>query len=598
MTAYSAPLKDINFVLNEQAGLALTGQLPGLEEATPELVEAVLEEAGRLASEVLAPINHRGDQVGAAISDKQVRSAPGFAAAYRAFADGGWPALPFPPERGGQGLPELVSTAVGEIWQSANMAFSLCPMLTEGAAVALEVHGSAALKDAYLPQMIAGTWTGTMNLTESQAGSDLAAVKTKATPEGDHYLLSGQKIYITWGDQDFSENIIHLVLARLPDAPPGIKGLSLFLVPKFLLNADGSIGERNDVYPVSIEHKLGIHASPTCVMSFGDNGGAVGHLVGEKNNGIACMFTMMNHARIAVGVEGMSISERAYQQALDYAKGRIQGRAPGAREKSAIIQHADVRRMLMLMKAGTEAMRAFCYVAASSLDHMHHAPDEQARDFHHARFALLTPVVKAWCTELAQEMTYLGIQIHGGMGFIEETGAAQHYRDARITTIYEGTTGIQAQDLIGRKILKDNAAALTSFIVELKQTAAQLSAADHARLGSLIDNYHAAIKALEDASDYLIENYQQDAMLPGAVAFNFLMLMGTLCGGWQLGKAALVCLSKLNADSEDRGDADFYAAKITAARFYAEHILPRTHSYLHAILAGSESIMALKEEQF
>ena len=595
MTAYIAPLKDMHFVLNELAGLDAVSKLPGLEEATPELVEAVLEEAGRLASDVLAPLNHAGDQTGATITDRQVSSAPGFAEAYRAFTDGGWPALPFSPRRGGQGLPELLSTAASEIWQSANMAFSLCPMLTEGAAVALEVHGSDALKDTYLPKMISGTWTGTMNLTESQAGSDLAAVKTKAIPNGEHYLLSGQKIFITWGDQEFSENIIHMVLARLPDAPPGIKGLSLFLVPKFLLNADGSLGARNDVYPVSIEHKLGIHASPTCVMSFGDNGGAIGYLVGEKHNGIACMFTMMNHARIAVGVEGMSISERAYQHALGYAKERVQGQVPGAREKSAIIHHADVRRMLMLMKAGTEAMRAFCYAAAASADHMHLSEDEQNRQFHCTRFALLTPVVKAWCTELAQELTYLGVQIHGGMGFVEETGAAQHYRDARITTIYEGTTGVQASDLLGRKILRDNGEALRLFIEEMKLTAKELSASGDEAITRLADSYDDGIEALQDAANFLLENYQHDAVLPGAIAVNFLMLMGTVCGGWQMSKAALVSQKKL---TEGASDAEFYAAKIITARFYAEHILPRTSSYLQTILAGSETIMALKEEQF
>ena len=468
-------------------------------------------------------------------------------------------------------------------------------MLTEGAAIALDIHGSSELKDTYLPKMVSGEWTGTMNLTEPQAGSDLAAVKTKATPNGDHYLISGQKIYITWGDQEFSENIIHLVLARLPDAPPGIKGISLFLVPKFLLNEDGSIGERNDAYPISIEHKLGIHASPTCVMSFGDNGGAVGYLVGEQHNGIACMFTMMNHARIAVGVEGMSISERAYQHALSYAKERVQGQPLGIKGKSGIINHADVRRMLMLMKAGTEAMRAFCYVSASSLDHIHYSEDEQDRDFHRSRFALLTPVVKAWCTELAQELTYLGVQIHGGMGFIEETGAAQHYRDARITTIYEGTTGIQALDLVGRKVIRDNGEALRHFIEELKQTAEELSTSGNDKIVTLVNNYDDGIEALEDAANYLIENYQQDLILPGAIAFNFLMLMGTVCGGWQMCKSALIAIRKLD---EGVSDVDFYEAKIITARFYVEHILPRSNSYLQSILAGSETIMALKEEQF
>lgn len=595
MTAYSAPLKDINFVLNELAGLEKTSQLPGLEEATPDLVEAVLEEAGRFAGEVLAPLNASGDEAGATIEDKQVTSAAGFADAYRAFADGGWPALPFSPKRGGQGLPELVSTAVSEIWQSANMSFSLCPMLTEGAAIALDIHGSEQLKDTYLPKMISGEWTGTMNLTEPQAGSDLAAVKTKAVPEGDHYLISGQKIFITWGDQEFTENIIHLVLARLPDAPPGIKGISLFLVPKFILNEDGSIGERNDAYPISIEHKLGIHASPTCVMSYGDNGGAVGYLVGEEHNGIACMFTMMNHARIAVGVEGMSISERAYQQALSYAKERVQGQIVGGKDRATIINHPDIRRMLMLMKSGIEAMRALCYTTAASMDFMHYVEDEAVRNQHANRFALLTPVVKAWCTELAQELTYLGVQIHGGMGFIEETGAAQHYRDARITTIYEGTTGIQALDLVGRKVIRDNGAALKELIGELNETANLAQQADDEMLKALEDNFRAGIAGIEQASQWLVENYRNDANIPGSVAVNFMMLVGTVCGGWQLLKSALIAVQKLSGEGED---VDFLQAKKVTACFYGEHILPRTGGYLKSVLAGSTSIMGLKEEQF
>lgn len=595
MTTYSAPLKDMNFVLNELADLNKTAQLPGLEDATPDLVEAVLEEAGKLAGEVLAPLNHPGDMNGATIDNKQVRSADGFADAYQAFVEGGWPALPFSPERGGQGLPELVSTAVSELWQSSNMAFSLCPMLTEGAAIALDVHGSEELKNTYMAKMVSGEWTGTMNLTEAQAGSDLAVVKTKAVPEGDHYLISGQKIFITWGDQEFSENIIHLVLARLPDAPPGIKGISLFLVPKFLVNADGSIGERNDAYPISIEHKLGIHASPTCVMSYGDNGGAIGYLVGKEHNGIACMFTMMNHARIAVGVEGLSISERAYQLALSYAKERIQGQIAGAKEKATIIQHADVRRMLMLMKAGTEAMRALCYFTAASMDYMHYADDEDVRNIHETRFALLTPVVKAWCTELAQELTYLGVQVHGGMGFVEETGAAQHYRDARITTIYEGTTGIQALDLVGRKIIRDNGAALKALLTEMGETTEAAKQLNKTELTTLESNLSLGIDAIEQASKWLLENYQSDANIPGSVAVNFMMLLGTVCGGWQLLKAAIVSNDKLNHSNID---TDFYEAKIITACFYGEHFLPRASTYLQSILAGSKSIMALKEEQF
>lgn len=595
MTDYNAPATDINFVLNEIAGLSDVQKLPGFEEATPDLVEAVIEEAGRLANEVLAPLNQSGDETGARVENKQVISAKGFSDIYQAFKEGGWPALPFDPERGGQGLPELVATAANEIWQSANMSFALCPMLTEGAAVAINTHASEELKDIYLPNMISGEWTGTMNLTEPQAGSDLAAVKTKAVPEGDHYLISGQKIFITWGDQDFTDNIVHLVLARLPDAPDGIKGISLFIVPKFILNEDGTPGERNDVYPVSIEHKLGINASPTCVMSYGENGGAVGYLVGEPHSGIACMFTMMNHARLAVGVQGLSISERAYQQALAYAKDRVQGQALGQKDRASIIHHPDVRRMLMLMKSGIEAMRALCYFSAGTLDHAHHGESEQVREQQSALFALLTPVVKAWCTELSIELTSHGVQIHGGMGYMEETGAAQHLRDARITTIYEGTTGIQAQDLVGRKIIRDSGLAVTALIVEMRSLNDALSVLDEKSNGGMATQYIMAVDALEEAVRWLLETYQSDANAPGSVAVNFMMLMGTVCGGWLMAKAALIANEKIKGNDEK---SDFYQSKLISARFYAEHFLPRVKGYLDSVKAGSESIMALDIEQF
>jgi acyl-CoA dehydrogenase len=595
MSDYLTPRKDISFAINELAGLSRINKLPGFEEATSDLVEAVIEEAARLANGVLSPLNQSGDELGTKVVDGKVVPAEGFADIYKAFKEGGWPALPFNPDRGGQGLPELISTAVNEIWQAANMSFALCPMLTEGAAVAIEAHASEELKEKYLPKMISGEWTGTMNLTESQAGSDLAAVKSRAVPEGDHYLISGQKIFITWGDQDFTDNIIHLVLARLPDAPAGIKGISLFIVPKFLVNDDGSLGERNDVYPVSVEHKLGIHASPTCVMSYGDNGGATAYLVGEPNSGINCMFTMMNHARLAVGVQGLSISERAYQQALNYAKQRTQGHALGKEDRVTIIHHPDVRRMLMLMKAGIEAMRGLCYVTAASLDHMHRAESDEIRTEHSARFALLTPVVKAWCTELAQELSSLGVQIHGGMGFIEETGAAQHFRDARITTIYEGTTGIQAQDLVGRKVIRDSGKAINELLEEMRQAGTEIDRLDNADLISFQSQYPSALSALEKATSWLLENYQADANAPGSVAVNFMMLMGTVCGGWLMGEAALIAAAKINDGTDD---TDFYQGKIITARFYAEHFLPRADAYLASLMAGSESIMALKDEQF
>ncbi len=589
MSNYSAPTRDMRFVLNELAGLSDVNQLPGLEEATAEIVDAVLDEAGRFAAEVLAPLNQPGDTAGAGFTDDRVIPPEGFNDAYQAFVEGGWASLPFEPKYGGQGLPELVAAATNEIWQSANMAFALCPMLTEGCAVALGIHGSHDMKAIFLPKLVSGEWAGTMNLTEPQAGSDLAAIKTRAVPNGDTYLLSGRKIFITWGDHDLTDNILHLVLARLPDAPPGIRGISLFLVPKYLVNADGSTGRRNDVYPVSIEHKLGIHSSPTCVMSYGDNGGAHGYLVGAKHNGIACMFTMMNHARLSVGIQGLSISERAYQQALSYAKEREQGKIPGQPGRARIIEHADVRRMLMLMKSGCEAMRALAYISAATLDHMNHSPDGGN---HGERFALLTPVVKAWSTELAQEITSLGVQVHGGMGYIEETGAAQHYRDARITSIYEGTNGIQAQDLVGRKVIKDNGKAIGDLIGEIRQTITGLSDADvnQTVIKHALDD---GTGKLEQATGWLLDNYQGDYNAPGSVAINFLMLMGYVCGGWQMARAALVASARSTTS-----DDDFYRSKIITARFYAEHYLPRSSGHFSSIRAGSGTIMALDEEQF
>ena len=557
MNNYSAPTHDMRFVLNELAGLPAVNQLPGLEDATEDTVSAVLEEASKFAGTVLAPLNRSGDIAGAGFEDDRVIPPQGFNDAYQAFVDGGWASLPFEPEFGGQGLPELVAAATNEIWQSANMGFALCPMLTEGCAVALGIHGSHDLKAIFLPKLISGEWAGTMNLTEPQAGSDLAEIKTRAVPNGDTYLLSGRKIFITWGDHDFTDNILHLVLARLPDAPPGIKGISLFLVPKYLVNADGSTSRRNDVYPVSIEHKLGIHSSPTCVMSYGDNGGAAGYLVGEKHNGIACMFTMMNHARLSVGIQGLSISERAYQQALDYAKEREQGKIPGQPGRAKIIQHADVRRMLMLMKAGCEAMRAVSYVTATSLDYMNRCADGGS---HSERFSLLTPVVKAWCTELAQEITSLGLQVHGGMGYIEETGAAQHYRDARITSIYEGTNGIQAQDLVGRKIIRDSGKAIGELISEIDQTISELSETDvnQAVIKSALGD---ATGKLAQATEWLLQNYRDDPDAPGSIALNFLMLMGYVCGGWQMARAALIATEKFASSSDD-----FYRSKIVTAQ--------------------------------
>src|SRR5271165_18758 len=476
MPSYRAPLRDMQFVITELAGLERLATLPGYEEATPDLAEAVLEEAAKLASEVLAPLNQPGDQQGASLTKGGVVAADGFGSAYRQFVENGWNGLAGDPEYGGQGLPALISAATVEIWNSANMSFALCPLLTAGATEALKQHGSRELKARYLAKMVSGEWTGTMNLTEPQAGSDLSAVRAKAVPEGDHYRLYGQKIFITWGDHDMTDNVVHLVLARTPDAPEGVRGISLFLVPKFLIDAEGNPGERNDVRCVSLEHKLGIHASPTCVMSFGDSKGAIGYLVGQENKGLAHMFTMMNEARQKVGLQGIGIAERAYQAARDYARERVQGRSAGQKsgDRVTIIHHPDVRRMLLTMKSQIEAMRAFGYVLAADIDVAHRHPDKAERERRQTRVDLLTPVLKGWCTELGVELASLAIQVFGGLGFIEETGAAQHLRDARIATIYEGTTGIQSADLVGRKLTMDNGRAMATLIDEIREVEAQL----------------------------------------------------------------------------------------------------------------------------
>ena len=595
MTIYNAPTRDMRFVIEELAGLGQINTLPQYEEATEDLVEAVLEEAARLAGEVLAPLNMSGDKEGARIVDGEVKAATGFGDAYQQFVEGGWNGLAFSPEHDGQGLPALVGTAVQEMWQSANMAFALCPMLTQGAVEAVEAHGSDAIKHTYLSKMVTGEWTGTMNLTEPQAGSDLSAVRSIAVPEGDHHLITGQKIFITWGDHDVAENIVHLVLARLPDAPEGTRGISLFIVPKYMPGDDGSLGVLNDVRPVSLEHKLGIHASPTCIMSFGDKGGAVGYLLGEANKGLACMFTMMNHARLTVGLQGLAIAERSYQQASDFARGRVQGGAPGQTGRVTIIRHPDVRRMLMQMRAYIEAMRAVAYVTAAHMDLAHASSDAADREKHQTRVDLLTPVVKGWCTEIAQELTSLGMQVHGGMGYVEETGAAQHFRDARITTIYEGTTGIQAMDLAGRKILRDKGAAAYDLIGDMRQTLETFKEQQCDLPIALAPALEAAADNLTSAIDWLVQQGPQDPDAAGAVAVNLMLLMGTALGTWQMARGALVARQKLAASE---GDPDFLQAKLITARFYAEQIAPRCEAHLLAVLSGSEATMALSDEQF
>jgi 3-(methylthio)propanoyl-CoA dehydrogenase len=596
MTTYNAPLRDMKFVINELAGLENLTALPGYEELSTDIAEAVLEEAAKLAGEVLAPLNKLGDERGASLTKEGVVSAEGFVEAYRQFVENGWNGLSGDPKYGGQGLPSLIMAATVEMWNSANMSFALCPLLTAGAMEAIKAHGSDELKQRFLPKLVSGEWSGTMNLTEPQAGSDLSAVRTRAVPEDDHFRISGQKIFITWGDHDMTENVVHLVLARLPDAPEGTRGISLFLVPKFLVGADGLLGERNDVACASIEHKLGIHASPTCVMSFGEKEGAIGYLVGQENEGLPHMFTMMNEARQKVGLQGLGIAEGAYQAARDYAKQRVQGRRVGQRsgDRVTIIHHPDVRRMLMAMKSQIEAMRALGYVLSAGADFAHKHPDAAKRQRHQARVDLLTPVLKGWCTELGVEIASLGIQVFGGMGYIEETGAAQYLRDARIATIYEGTTGIQAGDLVGRKLTTDSGSAMAELIGEMRAVEGQLGGSDNVDFPAIRENLAIGIQALEQATQWMLQAIGQDPNAALGASVNYMMLTGYVCGGWQMARAALAARARLAAGA----DEDFYRAKIATARFYAEQILPKASGLLAAVKSGGSTALMLPEDQF
>ena len=595
MTPYRAPLADMAFVLGDVVGLSEIAALPGLAEATPDVIEAVLGEAGRLAGDVLAPLNAGGDREGSRLENGVVTTPTGFVDAYRQFIAGGWNAVPFDAAIGGQGLPWAVATALQEMWNAANLSFSLCPMLTQAAIELLDSHGTPAQRATYLAPLVTGRWSGTMNLTEPQAGSDLGAIKTRAVPDSDHYRITGQKIFITYGEHDLADNIVHLVLARLPDAPAGTKGISLFIVPKFLPRADGSAGERNDLRCVSLEHKLGIHASPTCVMAYGDGGGAVGQLVGEENRGIEYMFTMMNNARLGVGVQGLGVAERAYQQARDHARSRVQGRVAGGREAVPIIRHPDIRRHLMTMRALTEAMRALAYETAASLDRAKRLPDAASRDRWQQRVDLLIPVVKGWCTDAGCEVASRGLQVHGGMGYIEETGAAQLYRDARIAPIYEGTNGIQAIDLVGRKLMRDRGAAMRALIDEQRQEIDALAAMpgdDGAAIrGGLAD----ALEALQRATDWLVENGSADPSRALAGASPYLSLCGTVAGGGLMARSARLAAARL---AQQPADAGFLAGKVITARFYAENILPMAVGLADVVTSGSASSLALAEDQF
>ncbi|WP_296655625.1 acyl-CoA dehydrogenase [Paraburkholderia sp.] len=594
---YNAPTSDMLFVMKHLAGLDEIAALPDYEEATPETAQAVLEESAKLCGEVLAPLNVEGDRNPSRWDNGKVSATPGFAEAFRQFVAGGWQGVKHPHAYEGQGLPKLVATPCVEMLNASNLSFALCPLLTDGAIEALLTAGTEEQKQRYVPRLISGDWTGTMNLTEPQAGSDLAAVRTRAEPQGDGtYRLFGTKIFITWGEHDMAENIVHLVLARTPDAPAGVKGISLFIVPKFLVNDDGSLGARNDVHCVSIEHKLGIKASPTAVLQYGDHGGAIGQLIGEENRGLEYMFIMMNAARFAVGMQGVAVSDRAYQKAVAYAKERVQSRPVDGSsiEAVTIIHHPDVRRMLSTMRALTEASRALAYVAAAQSDLAHSHPDAAARAQHEARYEYLVPIVKGWSTELSVEVASLGVQVHGGMGFIEETGAAQFYRDARILPIYEGTTAIQANDLIGRKTLRDGGAAAKALMADVALTVAALGEQDGTPFKSMQKHLAAGQQALASVVDYVLANAKRDPNAVFAGSVPYLMLAGIVLGGWQMARAMLAS-ARLKPE-----DPAFHGAKIATAQFYAEHVLPQAVALETAIVSakGDEGVLALSVDQF
>ncbi|HEX4052546.1 MAG TPA: acyl-CoA dehydrogenase [Steroidobacteraceae bacterium] len=583
---YQAPLSDLRFVLEELLEVGSLGRSPRYSDFAIELLGQILEEAARFAEQVLAPINRLGDQVGASFRDGRVQMPEQFRVAYRQFVEGGWTTLTAGAEHGGQGQPLVLAAAVEEIWSGANVAFTLCPLLARGAVETLERNGAPALLARLLPNIVSGLWTGTMNLTEPQAGSDLAAIRTRATPEGDHYRLSGQKIFITYGEHDMAENIVHMVLARIDGAPAGVHGISMFAVPKRLLGSDGAAGEANDLHCVSIEHKLGIHASPTCVMSYGDHGGALGYLIGEPNHGLEYMFVMMNSARLSVGVQGIGLSELALQQARAWAQGRVQGHAVGVpgRVAGPIIEHPDVRRMLLTIRANVEAMRALALYAALELDRARAEPDPTRAAAALARGELLIPIVKGWCTEQATTLASLSVQIHGGMGFIEETGVAQTLRDVRITSIYEGTTGIQANDLLGRKLARDRGAAMAALLRDMLRELNELRG-DEPALRSSRNATIEALTYLRDATETLLQQAGEDAPRAYAVSVPYLQLAGRVLGGALMARSAGIA-----ARSAGSADASFYRAKLQSARFYAEHLLPEALALLRIVKSGGASV--------
>jgi alkylation response protein AidB-like acyl-CoA dehydrogenase len=595
--SYTAPLKDMLFNIEHLARIDQIAQIPGFEDAGLETAQAVLEECGKLNRDVIAPLNWEGDKNPSFHNGSGVTTTPGFKEAYKQFTEGGWQSLQHPADFGGQGLPKTIGAACGEMLNSANMSFALCPMLTDGAIEALLTAGSDELKATYLEKLISGEWTGTMNLTEPQAGSDLAAVRTRAEPQPDGtFKVFGTKIYITYGEHDMADNIIHLVLARVQGAPEGVKGISLFVVPKFMVKADGSLGERNDVHCVSIEHKMGIKASPTAVLQFGDHGGATGFLVGQENRGLEYMFIMMNAARYAVGVQGIAIAERSYQRAVQYARDRVQSRPVDGSLPAAgpIIHHPDVRRMLMTMRAYTEGCRAMASTAAAAYDASHHHPDAEVRQQNAAFYEFMVPLVKGYSTEMSLEVTSLGVQVHGGMGFIEETGAAQYYRDAKILTIYEGTTAIQANDLVGRKTARDGGQTAKALAAQVAQTESELAVSGNADALAVAKRLKAAREAFVDVVEFVAGNTKAHPNDVFAGSVPYLMLAGNLMAGWQLGRAVLVALTP-EAQAQD---AAFMAAKVTTARFYADHILSKAPGVRDSIVEGAGSVTALPLDAF
>ena len=577
--SYVAPVDHMRFVLEHTAGLDQVRAVDEFAEVTPDVVEAVLEGAARFAGDVLAPLNAPGDRAGSRLTADGVATPPGFRAAYQRYVADGWNSLGGPPAYGGQGMPFTLQAATVEMWGGANMSFALCPELGSGAIAALAEHGSDAVRARYLPKMVSGEWTGTMCLTEPQAGSDLSTVTTRAEPDGDAWRLYGRKIYITWGEHDMADNVIHLVLARAPNAPAGVKGLSLFAVPRYQIGDDGRPGAANDIHCVSIEHKMGLHASPTCVLALGDGPGARGHLVGPLHQGIVCMFTMMNHMRLGVGLHAVGLAERAYQAAAQHARERVQGR-DGAGRPTTIIGHADVRRMLLSMKSRIQAARGLCYGAAASLDLAHHAAGETAATAQ-ARADLLTPIVKAWCSDMAIEVTSLAVQVLGGMGFIEDAAAAQCYRDVRITAIYEGTNGIQAQDLLGRKVLRDGGRALAALVADMRASLAAVPAGD-ARSAALGRALASGLVELEQATAFVLKEAPRDPDLVGTTAASYLELAALVCGAWQWARALAAASRGLDARAAD--------SLRDAAAFYAAHLMPRAGASAAVVMAGSAPV--------